>query len=352
MGILASQILHDFRALGLVTEHLGPDVTFESIQPVETCTSEDLVFADGKQYIPTVLDKKPAITVTNKNLASSLVEAGLSVIVSPNVKLAQALFRQKYTDTNFYASEWGQVHSSAVIHESVNIPASTVIGPGAVIGKDVKLGENCVVMANTVIEHDVLIGDDTIIHSNVVVGWGCKIGSRVFLKSGCIIGSEGFGYAQDQQRKHYRIPQQGIVVVEDDCTIGTNNVLDRATFEETRIGSGSIFDSLVHVAHNVKMGKDCIMLAQTVIAGSTEIGDRVIASGQTGILDHLKVSNDVVLLHRAGVTQDINEPGMYGYLPLQPLKTYIKNAAAMKKLSDLKRSVSRLEKQMAKLNEE
>lgn len=351
MSIFASQILNDFKSQGLITEQLGPDTAFESIQPVETCNNQGLVFADDKLYLPAILNKKPAITVTNQTLAQTLVDAGLSVLISSNVRLAHALFCQKYEDIKFHESEWGQIHASAVIHETVNIPNSSIIGPGVVIGKDTSIGENCVIMANSVIERDVSIGDDTIIHSNVVVSWGCIIGKRVFLKSGCVIGSEGFGYAQDEKKRHHRIPQRGIVVIEDDCTIGTNNVIDRAVFDKTRIGAGSKLDSLIHIAHNVKTGVNCILLAQTVIAGSTEIGDRVITSGQTGILDHLKVCDDVIMLHRAGVTQDIKEPGMYGYLPLQPLKTYLKNAAAMKKLSEIKTSVMRLEKQMKKLNE-
>jgi UDP-3-O-[3-hydroxymyristoyl] glucosamine N-acyltransferase len=345
-GISASQVLDDFKPQGLITEQQGPDNTFSTIQPVETCGTTDLVFANSENYLEEILNRKPAITVTDNTCAERLTKAGLCVLISSNVKLAQALLRQKYTDIDFYDSEWGQRHESAVIHPTAVVPETCVIGPGAVIGKNVNLGEKCVVMANSVIEHDTTIGSETIIHPNVVVGWGSKIGNRVFLKSGCIIGSEGYGYAQDQQRKSYRIPQQGIVVIEDDCSIGTNDTIDRAAFEETRIGAGCKFDSLVHVAHNVMMGKDCLILSQTAIAGSTQIGDRLIASGQTGILDHLKITNDVVLLHRAGVTQDVTESGMYAYLPLQPLKTYIKNAAIMRKLGEMKKTLSQLRKKI------
>ncbi|MCW8920902.1 MAG: UDP-3-O-(3-hydroxymyristoyl)glucosamine N-acyltransferase, partial [Sedimenticola sp.] len=124
--------------------------------------------------------------------------------------------------------------------------------------------------------------------------------------------------------------------------------IDRATYAETRIGAGTKLDNLSHIAHNVQIGQDCLLTAGFIVAGSTTIGDRVIASGQTGVLDHLEICNDVVLLHRAGVTKSIDKPGAYAGLPVQPLPEYMKNTALMKRLSELRKQVQQLEKRLPK----
>jgi len=349
--ILASQVYQDFRSQGLITSQLGLDAAFSDVQPANRCGATDLVFADSDAYVDAILKRRPSVVVTQEALGSVFAEQGFAVLVSPNVKLAHALIRQKYTDTDFYATEWARIHPAAHVHDSVQVDETCVIAPGAVIGEGVVLGKRCVVMAHAVIEHDAVIGDDSIIHPHVVVGWGCEIGARVFLKAGCVIGSEGYGFAQDAQRKSHRIPQQGNVVIESDCVIGANCCIDRATYEETRIRAGCKLDNLCHIAHNVDIGEDGLLTAQVVIAGSTTIGKRVIMSGQAGVLDHLTLADDVVLLHRAGVTRNVPEPGMYASIPLQPLRTYTKNVVVQKKLIDLHKKVKELEKAVKLLTE-
>ncbi|MGH7888753.1 MAG: UDP-3-O-(3-hydroxymyristoyl)glucosamine N-acyltransferase, partial [Candidatus Binatia bacterium] len=211
------------------------------------------------------------------------------------------------------------------------------------------LGNHCVLMSNVVVEEDAIIGDRTVIHASVVIGYGCRIGSQVIIRAGTIVGSEGFGFAQDEKNQHHRIPQMGSVVIEDRVVIGANCCIDRGAFHDTRIGSGTIMDNLCHIAHNVEIGEDCILMAMTCIAGSTRLGNRVITSGQTGILDHVNISDDTVLLHRAGVTKDIKKPGMYGGAPIQPLKEYMKNQAVIRHLSELRGRIIDLEKSLAAL---
>jgi len=344
--MLASEVLNTFLPSGLITQLLGNDCAFDQVQPVETCQSTDLVFADDERYLPTLMEKKPAVVVTTEALSGALVEANVCVLVSSNVKLAHALVRQKYTDTDFWARDGVNVHARACVHSSVVVPSDCVIAAGVVIEANVEIASHVSIMANTVIQSGVTIGVDAVIHPNVVVGWGCQIGARVQLQSGCVIGPEGYGFAQDEARASHRIPQQGIVVIEDDVSIGAGTCIDRATFGETRIERGVKIDNLCHIAHNVLVGEDSLLTAQTVIAGSTTIGKRVITSGQTGILDHLTVADDVVLLHRAGVTQNIDSAGYYASLPLQPLRTYTKNAVVQKKLVDMNKKVRQLEKQL------
>lgn len=345
MKIQASQILADFKKKNILESMAGTDVTITGIAPVEHCGPGDMVFVEKADLVETVAAAKPAAVVTNTELAEQF--GGLTegaVFISSNVRLAQALLRQAYIDRDLYETEWPRLHPAAVIHESVKVPLDAVIGPGVVLGRNVQIGKRAVVMANTVVEENAKIGDETVLHPNVVIGYNCEVGNRCIIKSGCVIGMEGFGFAQDEKRKSYRIPQLGKVVIEDDVVLGANNTIDRATYDETRIRSGVKTDTLCHIAHNTEIDEDVIIVAQTGIAGSCYIGKRVLISGQAAISDHVKVADDVVLVQRAGVISDIDKPGMYAGHPLQPVRQYFKNAALLTKLTEMKKQISKLEK--------
>ncbi|MEQ9364107.1 MAG: UDP-3-O-(3-hydroxymyristoyl)glucosamine N-acyltransferase [Leptospirales bacterium] len=348
MNIKLSEIFQSFQPTGALTEMRGEDREITGIAPVSAAGPGDLVFAANKDFLAGAIEKSPAAIVTNAKLAESpaLEKCSAAVLVSPNVELAHAWLKQKYMDRVFHESEWGRVHESAVVHESVKVPASCVIGPLAVIGKDVKLGENSVILARAVVEYEAEIGANSVIHPGAVIGYRCVIGANCVIKANTVIGSEGFGFAQDEKRKHHRIPQTGRVVIGDRVVVGALNTIDRAAYGETVIGAGTIFDNINHIAHNVELGEDCIVVAMTGIAGSTKVGDRVIFSGQTGVLDHLNIASDSVFLHRAGISWDVDKPGVYGWFPLVPIQDYLKISALLKKLPDLKRKVGRIEKRL------
>lgn len=332
----------------LFIERLGDDIAIDSMSPAEQPIAGSLVCVDKPEDVTSVAGAAPGAVITNKSLKSEF--GGLSVIVSSNVRLSHAIVRAAFFDYDLRTSEWGTHHPSAVVHDSVVLPSNVMIGPGVIVGRDVQLGTNCALLANAVIEHDVVIGDDTVIHPGVFVGHGCKLGKRVILKPGCVIGAEGFGFVQDDDKKSHRIPQRGNVVIEDDVVIGANCTIDRATYLETRIRSGCKLDALCHIGHNAFLDEDCIIVAQTGIAGSTRFGKRVIATGQTGTLDHKTVTDDVILVHRCGVTEDISEPGVYATTPPQPFRDYRRNIATFRKLYDLRQRLQKLEKKIAKLN--
>lgn len=348
MTFSTKQVFDEFSKSGLITEHRGDDATIDAISAIETATSRSMIFLDNLKFLDHLKHNRPAAVVTSAENADKITGLASTILIAPNVPLAHALLKQRYGDRDFKNSEWGQVHPSAIIHETAQIGAAVVVGPGCVIGKNVKVANNTVIMANTVIEYDALIGEDCVIYSNVFIGYGCKIGNRVIIQPGSVIGSEGYGFSQDSKKHSHRIPQTGIVVIEDDVRVGANNCIDRAAYAETRIGRGTKFDNLCHVAHNVQIGEDCLLTANLIVAGSTKIGNRVIASGMTGILDHLVVGDDVILVQRAGVTANVTEPGVYAGLPLQPLADYLKNQAVARKLQDMKKDISDLKK---KLNE-
>ena len=350
MNLKASEILQRFKGQGLILDCIGPDNVISRFAPIDECAAGDLVFIDNAKYLPLVLERKPAAVITNETIAAELrEEAGLAILLTKNIRLATALVKQAYDDRDFYHTEWPRIHPSSVIHPSVHIPDNAVIGPGVVIGANVELGDRVVLMANAVIENNARIGQGTVVHPGCVVSHGCEIGADVMLKAGCVIGSEGFGFAQDEKRRNYRIPHTGKVIIEDRVVIGANTTIDRATYGATIIRSGVIIDALCHIGHNVELGEDCILCAHTGISGSSRFGQRVIASGQTGVLDHVTVASDSVLLHRAGINRSLKEPGMYAGGPAQPLQQYLKNIAIMPKLAEIWSRLKKLEKKVAEL---
>ena len=334
----------------LIDSCIGNDCQITGFGSVDLYQAGDLIFLDGKHALDQLFANPPAAIVTTPELAEKLsARKDMGVLVCEDVRLAQALIRQRYDDDNLHEHEWSRIHPSAVIHESVHIADSVTVGPGTVIGCDTLLGERLVVQANVVIENNARIGDDTLIQSNVFIGRGGVVGKRVIIKPGSIIGAEGFGFSPDQDKHYHRVPQKGIVVIEDDVVIGSNCNIDRATYGETRISRGTKLDALCHIAHNVFIDEDCIVVAQTGVAGSSRLGKRVIVSGQTAISDHKTVTDDVVLVHRCGVTEDILEPGMYAATPAQPFNEYIRNVAIYRKLHKLRRDFNSLAKQVKKL---
>jgi UDP-3-O-[3-hydroxymyristoyl] glucosamine N-acyltransferase len=350
MNLLASEIFQRFRDQGLIVGLLGPDLSIRRIAPVEECGPGDLVFVDHAKYLVRVREQKPSAVVTTDAIAAELKDAAeLSLLLAPNVRVAMALLKQTYADRDVRAVEWERVHPSAVIHGSVAVPDDAVIGPGVVLGADVSLGSGVVIMANAVVERGARIGPNTVLHPGCTVGYQCEIGAEVILKAGCVVGSEGFGFAQDERRHNYRIPHTGNVIVEDCVVIGANTTIDRATYGSTFIRAGAVIDALCHIGHNVEIGEDCIICAHSGISGSSRFGKRVIASGQTGVLDHVTVPDDTVLLHRAGLPNSIREPGMYAGGPVQPLQQYLKNMAVFPRLHEMWTRLKSLEKKIAEL---
>lgn len=348
MNTELADIVETCRKAGVALEGAVPAACrVTGVAAVQACGPGDLVFADKAALLPFVLDRKPAVVVAARGLRESLSGLGEDtvVLVTGNVALAHAVIKGNYAARDFAAADWeGPVHPSAVVHPTAVIGPGSCLEPRAIVGRNAVIGARCRIMSGAVIEHDAVIGDDTVIHPNAVVGYGCRLGNQVVVGAGSVIGSEGFGFAQDSKRRSHPIPQTGIVVIGDRVRIGANNTIDRATYAETRIGSGTKFDNLCHVAHNVEIGEDCLLTAMFCIAGSSRVGNRVIASGQTGVIDHVSIVDDVVLVHRAGVVKDVDAPGVHAGLPTQPLDEYLRNTAAARRGAELRRRVGELEK--------
>jgi len=323
----------------LVISSVNADREFANISAANDYDHQSLVFINNDNQLAALTKPLPSIIVTRPEFAAALIKTQAGVITVSNVRLAQALIKQRYSDYDSVDAEWPTIHPSAVVHPSAKLAVGVHIGANTVIGRDVIVGKNTVIRANCVVEHDVIVGHSCIIHNLVNVGYGSLLGNRVIVRPGAIIGNEGFGFAQDEQYRHYRIPQTGIVEIGDDVQIGANCNIDRGTYGRTQVARGVKIDALCHIAHNVFIDEDALFVAQSGVAGSSNIGKRVIASGQTGVLDHKTVVDDAVLVHRCGVTEDITSSGIWAGTPPKPFKEYVRNLNSYQKLKRLETQI-------------
>lgn len=243
------------------------------------------------------------------------------------------------------------IHHSAVIADSAQLGNEVRIGANVVVGESCKIGSKTVIAHGTVLGDNVQIGDDTTVYPNVTVGDGCKIGSRVIIHSGTVVGSDGFGFAPQKDGAYSKIPQTGIVVVEDDVEIGSNCSLDRATMGETRICKGTKLDNLIQVAHNVVIGENTVIAAQTGISGSTKVGKQCILAGQVGIAGHLEILDNVIIAAQSGVSKSIKKPGTYFGYPAKAHSRALRIEGVIRQLPELLKDVEDLKKELAQLKE-
>lgn len=219
-----------------------------------------------------------------------------------------------------------RIGAGAVLGDGVRIDPYAVIGDGAVIGAD------SVIKSHVVVEADVRIGTAVRIDPGAVIHRGAVLGDRVYIKARAVIGGPGFGFASDQSG-HQRIPQVGGCILGDDVEIGAGSCVDRGSLDDTVIGSGTKIDNLVHVAHNVRLGRDCLVMAGVGISGSTKVGDRVILAGQSGLAGHIEVGDGSRIAGQAGVIASLPAGSAVSGYPARPHFEYLRAQAALYRLA-------------------
>ncbi len=229
----------------------------------------------------------------------------------------------------------------AFIPSSAKLGVECEIHPFVVIGENATLGDRVTVLPHVTIGRGCQIGDDVVLHPGVVLYPGMALGNRVILHAHVVVGADGFGYRLLEGR-HKKVEQLGTVVVEDDVEIGAGTTIDRATFEETRIGRGTKVDNLVQIGHNCKLGEHNMVVAQVGIGGSTSTGDYVVIAGQAGLADHISIGTKVVIGARAGVMRDVPEGIMVLGAPARPEQEFKRMLVYMERLPDLIRQVKKL----------
>jgi UDP-3-O-[3-hydroxymyristoyl] glucosamine N-acyltransferase len=229
------------------------------------------------------------------------------------------------------------VHPSAVVDKSAVLGLDVRIGAHVSIERGCRIGNGVVLHAGVRLYGEVTIGDGTVLHANVVVRDRCRIGRRAILHQNVSIGADGFGYRPDSNGRLVKIPHIGNVVIEDDVEIGANSCVDRGKFGSTVIGTGTKIDNLCQIAHNCRIGRNCIIAAQTGIAGSTVVGDGVQMGGQVGVLEHLTIGNCAKIAAKTGISKDIPPDTAWVGYPAGEYQAMLRHWAMLRKLPDILR---------------
>jgi UDP-3-O-[3-hydroxymyristoyl] glucosamine N-acyltransferase len=238
------------------------------------------------------------------------------------------------------------VDASAVIHPSAKLGKRIAIGPHVVIEEDAEIGDEAVIGALSFVGRGAVLGERCFLSACVHIAHQVVLGKNVTVQSGSVIGSDGFGYVPVDGR-HVKIPHTGIVVLEDGVEIGANCAIDRGTFGETRIGSGAKLDNLIHVAHNVQIGKNTVIAAQTGISGSTKIGNNVKIGGQVGVVDHIEIGDNTSFGAQSGVSKSLPAGQTYFGTPAKEIMQAKREEASIRRLPELYKRVKALEKALS-----
>lgn len=313
-----------------------------SVAPFETADSNQITFAGSGKYLKRIDDTRAGAIL----VPTGFKAPGKNLIGVSNPQLAFARVVALFHPT---ATPPSGISKMAATGSDLKTGDGVHIGAFATVGNRVTIGADSIIHNGVFIGDGVSIGDKVVIHPNVTIMKGCRIGSRVTIHPGTVIGSDGYGFVPDGGRYH-KIPQIGIVQVDDDVEIGACNTIDRATFGRTWIQRGVKTDNLVHIAHNVVVGEDSIIVAQVGIAGSTKIGHHAILAGQAGISGHLTIGNHVTVGPMTGVGKSISDGEVVSSgSPSMPHKTWLRVQRVIPAIPDMKKKITALEKQLADL---
>jgi len=298
-------------------------INVSGVSSLQSATSESLVFVEDAKHLDAAL-RSSAAAVIAKDFTGA---AAKSILISAQPRLAFARAARLLRDPDRNR----EIHRSAIVPASAEIGKNVAIGPRAILGEHVRIGDETTIGPGAVIGEDAIIGSHCRLDANVTIYPGTTLGDRVIVQAGAVLGSEGFGYVRDAQTGRYeQFPQVGRLVIEDDVEIGANATIDRGALDETRIRRGTKIDNLVHVGHNVQIGQDVVIAAQTGLSGSATIGDNVIIGGQVGIADHVRIEEGAILGAQSGIPTKkvIRGKGVVFWgTPARPIREYLRELA-------------------------
>jgi len=240
------------------------------------------------------------------------------------------------------------IDERAIIGKGTKIGKDCTISPFVFIGENTEIGDRVIIYPFVFIGNEVKIGDDALIHASSSIRERCIIGKRVIVHCGAVIGSDGFGFARDG-KSYYKIPQVGIVQIDDDVEVGANVAIDRAALGRTWIKRGVKIDNLVHIAHNVVVGEDTVLVAQVGVSGSTEIGNNVSLAGQVGVIGHLRIGDNAMVGAKSGVAADVGAGKVVSGIPAYDHRDWLKTSMTLPKVSEMRKQLHRLLKEVEEL---
>ncbi len=325
----------------------NPDTTVTSFGKIEEAVAGQLSFLANPKYEEYLYTTKASLVIVNeslqlqKNIPATLVR----------VKDAYSAFATLLTTyQNVKAQQRKGIETPSHIASTATLGTDVFVGAFAYIGEKVSIGNNSKIFPGAYIAENVSIGTNTTIHAGVKIYEDCVIGNDVIIHAGTVIGSDGFGFAPQPDGSYQKVPQIGNVIIEDQVEIGANTTIDRATMGSTIIKKGVKLDNLIQIAHNVEIGSQTVIAAQTGISGSTKLGQKVMIGGQAGIAGHLTIANGVKIAGGAGVTKNLDGEGKsYAGFPAEDAKQSLKAQVYTRQLPELEKRVKELEKLLAEL---
>ena len=321
----------------------NPEVLVNQLSKIEEADSNSLTFLANPKYEHFIYDSKAGIIVINDDLVlQKSVQATLI-----RVKNAYSAFTELLKLYDELRNERQGIDEQVYIHESSTLGKDIYVGAFSYIGKNVVIGDRARIHPQVYIGDDVKIGDNVTLLPGVKVYKDCIIGNRVIIHAGSVIGSDGFGFAPKEDGSYEKIPQIGNVVIEDDVEIGANTVVDRATMGSTRILKGVKLDNLIQIAHNVEIGSNTVIAAQTGISGSTKIAENVVLGGQVGVVGHISIAKGSQVQAQSGINRSItDENKKWGGSPAFPYNNELRSQVLYSKLPELEKRIAELEKQL------
>jgi UDP-3-O-[3-hydroxymyristoyl] glucosamine N-acyltransferase len=313
----------------------GADVEVGSVASIESASARDVVFVDNEKHLAAALASKAAAVI-----AGEFADTGQRpvphkpLVIARQPRLAFARASELLCPGKRPVAG---IHPTAVVHESARLGKGVAIGAHAAVSENVTIGDYTAIGAGAFIGAGVRLGADCDIKSNVSIYFGATVGDRVIVHAGAVLGSDGFGFVRDEQSGRYtKFPQIGRLEIGDDVEIGANSTVDRGALDATVVGRGTKLDNMVHVGHNVRIGENVVIAAQTGISGSSVIEDGVVVAGQVGIADHVTVERGAILGAQCGVPSGkvIRGKGiLFWGTPARPIRQYLKELAVLARLA-------------------
>ena len=318
------------------------NIRVSNVAPLERAMPGELTFLSGAKNYAAHLE-----SVKTTRASALIAPEDAPELPLPSLRLKNPYLGLVKALNFFFPDEKPDylIHPAAFVSEDAIVASDAIVGPHAVVEAGAVIDSGAHISAQAYVGKNSRVGSRTLVHPGARILAGCEVGSNCIIHANAVIGSDGFGFTLDQG-VHVKVPQVGNVVVEDNVEIGACVTIDRATMETTRIGEGSKIDNMVHIAHNVQIGKKCVIVAQVGISGSTILEDYVTLAGQVGTVGHVRVGKGTTVAARGVVTGDV-EPGSFvSGFPIKPHSEERKILAALRKLPDLLKKVRDLEKQL------
>ena len=317
------------------------DLLVDGIASLDEAGPSELSFLGNEKYRSQYLATRAAAVIVPRGMTDGPESSALIAADNPSFAFGLAV---KHFVASLARTFSPGIHPRASVDESARLdPAKVRVHAGAVVMAGAEIGDGSEIGPNAVVGENARIGRDCLLHAHVTVRERCTLGDRVILQPGAVIGSDGYGYEVVEGR-HVKIDQVGIVEIQNDVEIGANTTIDRARFGRTIIGEGSKIDNLVQIAHNVQLGKHCLLVSQSGVAGSARTGDYVVVAAQAGVGGHVKIGAKSVLAGRAGATADLEGGQTYSGMPARPFMEEQRSRAMVRQLPKLAERVKALEK--------